>query len=142
MVEGDAIPLAARRYYMLPLDKAGRDPIPRESKRPISHLRTFMKLRESSLARRMNPISGPVAADNQYALWRTRSAELSLADLDSFVDGRLNNGRMAYLVGRDIEGAFDNADLPTFMRPRNEHGEQGTITRFVGNLFAARTFRI
>ena len=59
----------------------------------------------------MKTILGAQLTGSQYAYQRQRSTELLLADLDTFIGARTEEGKRCYVVGLDIEGAFDNADL-------------------------------
>ena len=70
-----------------------------------------MKPVELILVRRIKRILEPYMMDSHYAYQCQRSAELLLADLDSFARERSNGGLTIYLAGFDVEGAVDNADL-------------------------------
>ena len=67
MVETDYIPLEATRYYILPLDKVGRDRTLCRNKRPISLLSAFMQLSESLLVRHVKMAIEPMVTDSEYA---------------------------------------------------------------------------
>ena len=56
MLERGHIPPALTRFFIVPLDKAGKDPTNRSSNRPVALLCTLIKLRELVLARRIQPI--------------------------------------------------------------------------------------
>ena len=82
MAEWDCVPAPARRFYIVPLDKAGKDPRKCADKRPIALLSPMMKLLELILARRLLPKLEGKLAEEQYAYQKARSTELLLEDLD------------------------------------------------------------
>ena len=98
-------------------DKAGRDPTRCENKRPMALLSPLVKLLELGLVRRMLPmleggIPERMPAEGRYAYQKGRSTEILLADLDAFAEGNVKDGFSTYVVGLDIDGAFDSASLP------------------------------
>ena len=80
--------------------------------------------------------------ESQYAYQRRRSTELLLADLDSFAHQQIDKGRQCYLVGLDIEGAFDNADIGKVLQKIRQYNIPEVLIRFLGNWMTARTFRL
>ena len=73
MVEWDCIPTPVRRFYIVPLDKAGKDPSKCANKRPIALLSPMMKLLELILARRLLPKLEGKLAEEQYAFQKARA---------------------------------------------------------------------
>ena len=142
MIEDNNIPEEACRYYIVPFDKVGKDPSQCSAKRPISLLNTSMKLLESIVVRRLQTVLEPKITGNQYAYQRKRSAEILLADLDSFVGDSLRESRAIYMAGLDIQGAFDNADLLCLIEALKKRGVPPIMARFIGNWMTARSFRI
>ena len=142
MIETDRIPEEATKYHVLPFDKVGKDPSLCGSERPISLLNTFMKLLELIIVRRLMGTVEPYMADCQYAYQRQRSAEILLADLDSFVQDASAKTWATYLVGLDIEGAFDTANLIRLMEALDGVGVPGVLSRFIGNWMTIRSFRL
>ena len=65
MIETNQIPDMARKYHILPFDKAGKDPSQCSSNRPISLLNTYMKLLEMVIARRTMGYLEPSLTDSQ-----------------------------------------------------------------------------
>ena len=85
MLECDYIPRKLRRFYIVPLDKAGKDPTACASKRPIALLSPMIKLLELVLVRRIMPYVEHRISGGQYAYQEARSTEILLADLNRFV---------------------------------------------------------
>ena len=85
IVENNRIPRKLRHFYVVPLDKAGKDPKLCANKRPIALLSPLVKLLEMVLVRRMMPFVEHRISCSQYAYQRARSTEILLADLDRFV---------------------------------------------------------
>ena len=88
---------------------------------PFRAASSFMQLLETIGARRQESQQGPVLTNNQYAYQRQRSAELLLADLDSFAQATSSQGRAIYMLGLEIEGVSDSADLLGLMPPLAEN---------------------
>ena len=70
------------------------------------------------------------------------STELLLAATKSLFHDKATDGKMIYVSGLDIEGAFDNANLTSLMGSLQEHRAEPLIARFVGNRLTARSFRV
>ena len=142
MAGHNQIPSALRRFYVAPLDKAGKNPALRESKRPIALLSPLMKLLELALVRRMLPMLEGQLTGGQYAYQQGRSAELLLSDPGNFAMGNKRRGWHTYVVGLDIQGAFDCASLTQLVAALKEYGIPERIRRFAGGWLAGRNFRI
>ena len=78
--------------------------------------------------------------DSQYAYQRQRSAEILLAYLGSFAQGGARENQVTYLVGLDIEGAFDTADPLRLMGALDQVQAPKVLSRFIGNWMTARSF--
>ena len=142
MIEQNQIPQEASRFHILPFDKPGKNPSLCASKRPISLLSTFMKLLERILVRRLTGVVERKLAECEYAYQRKRSAEVLLADLDSFIQNGANDGQVLCLMGLDIQGAFDNADLNQVITELRSMAVPEILVRFIGNWMTIRTFRV
>ena len=115
MVENNQIPKEATYYQILPFDENGEGPTLCSSKRPISLLNTIMKLLELIIVRRIIMSVEKKLATCQFAYRRQRSTERLLAELDGYVQDAPNAGQATYMVGLDMEGAFDHADIARLM---------------------------
>ena len=142
MIEQNQIPQEASRYHIPPFDKAGENPSLCSSKRPISLLSTYMKLLELIPARRITGVIETLLVDWRHAYQRKRSAEILLANLDSFVQDGSQRGQTVCLIGLDIQGEFDNADLSQVITAMEDIGAPKILARFMGNWMAVRTFRV
>ena len=111
MIEHNYISKALRRFFIIPLDKQGKDPTKSSNKRPIALLSPLMKLLELVLVRRIIPKVESGLSEDQYAYQRSRSTEVMLSDLDRFASENRAKKRYTYIVGLDIAGAFDSASL-------------------------------
>ena len=111
MLETDQVPDMLGRFYVAPRDKPGKGPTRCEGKRPIALPSTLMKLLEMILVRRMLPQLEDSLSGGQYAYQQGSSTELQLGDLDSFVVANKACSRQTYVLGLDIQGAFDCASL-------------------------------
>ena len=67
MLEHNYIPKAVRHFFIIPLDKQGKDPTKLANKRPIALLSPLMKLLELVLVRRIIPIVETGLSEDQYA---------------------------------------------------------------------------
>ena len=67
MIEHNYIPKATRHFFLIPLEKPGKDPTKSQNKRPIALLSPLMKMLELILARRILPIVESELSGNQYA---------------------------------------------------------------------------
>ena len=101
-----------------------------------------MKLAERLIVRRLMGLVEPFLTECQYAYQRQRSAEVLLADIDSFVQESSGGSWVTYIVGLDIEGAFDTADLDRLLDALEGIGAPGVLCRFIGNWLTVRTFRV
>ena len=142
MLETDQIPEMLRKFYVAPLDKPGKDPTRCDGKRPIALLSPLMKLLEMILVRRMLPGLEGSLSGGQYAYQQGRSTELLLGDLDSFVEEGKSNNWHTYVLGLDIQGAFDCASLTKLADSLKEYGIPEILRRFIGNWLTGRSFRI
>ena len=142
MLEGNETPAILRRSYTLPFDKAGKDHSQCAGKRTVPLLNTFTKLLEAVLARLLKMVLGAVIANSQRAYRRQRSAELLLAGLGSFARDSARGGEKFYMVGWEIEGAFDNANLWMLVRALGMCRVHPVALRFLGNWLTARSFRL
>ena len=73
----------------------------------------------------MLPMLEGIMSGGQYAYQQGRSTELLLGDLDAFVENSIAEGRHTYVVGLDIQGAFDCASIVHLMDTPEEYG--GTL---------------
>ena len=83
----------------------------------------------------------------RYAYQQGRSTELLLADSDRSVAGSRRQGCFTYVVGLDIQGAFDSAALTQLVDTLEDYNIPGAImahlaSRFIGNWLTRRNFRI
>ena len=67
MIEGGYVPRKLRQFYVVPLDKAGKDPTRCANKRPIALLSPMIKLLELILVRRISPPVKKRISCSQYA---------------------------------------------------------------------------
>ena len=142
MIEDNYIPREVCCYDILPFDKASKNPALCSRGRPISLLSSYMKLLESIIVRRLTAGLETLMASGQYAYLRQRSTELLLADLDSFSQDGVSQNKTTYLVGLDMEGAFDNANLLRLMEAPEAHRESPILCRFIGNWLTIRKSRV
>ena len=142
MLERNQIPSLLRRFYVVPLDKPGKDPNSCDGKRPIALLSPLMKLLEMILVRRMLPMLEETLSGGQYAYQQGRSTELLLGDLDAFVEDSMTRGWHTYMVGLDIQGAFDSASLVQLVRTLREYSIPAVLVRFIGTWLTRRSFRV
>ena len=142
MVEWDCVPKPVRSFYIVPLDKAGKDPRKCANKRPIALLSPMMKLLELILVRRLLPKLEGKLAEEQYAYQKARSTELLLEDLDRFVRKGKQEGWITYMVGMDVAGAFDSASLPRLVETLRYYAIPDILCRFIGTWLTERTFTI
>ena len=101
-----------------------------------------MKLLEMVLVRRMLPLLEETLSGGQYAYQQGRSTELLLGDLSRFVEDGLEVGWHTYVVGLDIQGAFDSASLGQLVKTLGEYGIPEVIKRFIAIWLTDRSFRI
>ena len=109
MKENATIPEKLRRFYIVPLDKPGRDPKECKNERPIALLSPKIKLLELVMVRRQHPLAQARLPTDQYAYQRASSTEILLSDLNRFVEENRNKGRVIYMMGLDAAGAFHSA---------------------------------
>ena len=139
MAEWDRVPTPVRRFYIAPLDKAGKDPRKCANKRPIAFLSPMMKLLELILVRRLLPKLERKLAEEQYAYQKARSTELLLEDLDRFARKGRKEGWITYMVGIDVAGAFDSASLPRIVETLRYYAAPDIMRRFIGTWLTERT---
>ena len=65
-----------------------------------------------------------------------------LADLDASIQDSSVYGQTTYLVGLDIESAFDNADIVCLMGQLDASGALLVLCRLVGNWMTTRAFKV
>ena len=141
-IERNYVPKRLRSFYVIPLDKPGKDPTKCASKRPIALLSPLVKLLGLVLVRRILPHVENRVSCGQYAYQRARSTEILLADLDNFVTGNMKRGRPTYVVGLGVEGAFDSASLVKLVEALLYYEVPAPICRIVGTWLGGGRFKI
>ena len=142
MLETAIIPKNLKQFYIIPLDKPGKDPTSCGGKRPIALLPSLMKMLELIIVRRILPIVSDIMSEDQYAYQRARSTEILLADLDHFVTTSRNKNKTVYLMGLDIAGAFDSAAHQKIIDSLEYFAVPVELQRFIGIWLTQRNFRM
>ena len=136
------IPKEFPRFFLVPLDKAGKDPAKCGIRRAIALLGTLIKLLKRVLVRRILPAIEGRLAGSQYAYEQNRIPDILLGDLDGVVGNNSRDGFVTYVVGLDIDGAFDSASVPKLVGALTDFGISEIIIRFVGLWLTRWSFRI
>ena len=137
-MEWGAFPEELTRVFVVPLDKAGKDPARclRSASRQSDG--TSLPAREThgvNFSSKNVPVAGGTS-DRESVRVPTRTQHRNI------VGKNIRDGHTPYVVGLDIEGAFDNASLPRLVETLENRDVPKIIRSLIGYWIARRSFRI
>ena len=132
MLENNHIRTKLRRFQIVPLDEAGKDPTKGVNKKPQALLSPLLRPLELILVRGILPHVEKKISRSQYAYQKARSAEVLVSDPGRFATGNIRAGTTTYVVGLDVAGAFDRTSLEKLREALLYYGVPGPIYRLVG----------
>lgn len=138
------IPKRWKEGIVVPIPKAGKNPIFLGNQRPITLVSCLGKVLERMVNRRLITILEElgVLGQEQHGFRRGRGVDTYLAELEDEISGWIKERKHGELALLDLAKAYDTAERLPILHNLNGWGIRGRMGRFVTDFLKDRTFRV
>lgn len=138
------IPNRWKEGIVVPIPKAGKNPIFLGNQRPITLVSCLGKVLERMVNRRLITILEElgVLGQEQHGFRRGKGVDTYLAELEEEIGGWIKERKHGELALLDLSKAYDTAERLPILQNLNGWGIRGRMGKFIANFLEDRTFRV